>query len=128
LVVNGDILSLDARGVSLKSILERLRKEMGIWYFGHESKLEKEVVVSFKAVSLDLGVKKILNSENYILYYGDRGKLVGIVVLSPGPETMLKKGTEINGKFEGKVDHGKTQGCLGNVFDPLGMSKRETAM
>jgi hypothetical protein len=87
-------ISLEADGAPLEDILETLRSEKGIWYAGPESTLKMEVTAAFKDKSLEEAVKSIMNSIDYICYYGERGEIVGVMVIGEGAVLSRKPANE----------------------------------
>jgi hypothetical protein len=77
----GKTLSADVKKVPLKAILEKLKKEKGIWFEGDESLFEEKVSVQFKDLPLLDGVKRILAHLNYSLMFDKNQRLVGVIVL-----------------------------------------------
>lgn len=77
----GQIMSVKLQGVSLRMILEKLKKEKGIWVKGNESLLDENISVKFEDLSINEGIKRIFANINHaqILDYDNR--LVGVVLV-----------------------------------------------
>ena len=77
----GQIMSAELQGVSLRMVLEKLKRERGIWFTGDESALEENISVQFDDLPLDEGLRRILSNINHALVF-DRGRgLVGLFIL-----------------------------------------------
>jgi len=87
----GQIMSAELQGVSLRLILERLEREKGIWFKGDQSALEESISVRFDNIPLHEGLRRILSNINHVLVFDQERGLVGLFIL-------------------GKKDHGKPTG------------------
>jgi hypothetical protein len=76
----GQIMSAELQGVSLRLILEKLRREKGIWSKGDESLLEEKVSVRLVDLPLEEGLRRILSDFNHVLVFDQEKGLVGLVV------------------------------------------------
>ena len=97
LTLAGDTISADLKGVRLGDILDKLKKERGLWWKGGESVLEEKVTVRFADLSLEEGVKRILGSMDHCLIFEpDRG-LVGVFLTGKGKagRTMAKGRSDV---------------------------------
>ena len=92
----GQILSAELQGVSLKVILEKLNREKGIWFKGDESLLEEKVSVRFKDLPLQEGLRRILSCINHILVFDQDKRLVGLFILGKkSPDMPLARDAAI---------------------------------
>lgn len=81
LKLTGEAMSADLQGVSLRLILERLKRKKGIWFKGDESALEESISVRFKDLPLHEGLRRILSNINHVLVFDQERGLVGLFVL-----------------------------------------------
>jgi len=84
LIFKGETLSANLKEVPLKTVLEKIREEKGIWIEGKESVLEKKVSLEFRGLSLQDGLKRVLASMNYSLVFDLERKLVGVIIIDKG--------------------------------------------
>ena len=77
----GQIMSAELQGVSLKVILEKFKREKGIWFKGDEALLEEKVSVRFKDLPLQEGLSRILSWVNHTLVFDQDKRLVGLFIL-----------------------------------------------
>lgn len=87
LKLEGEVLSVKLKEVPLKQILEKLEREIGIWFKGDESVFAEMVSVQFKDLSLEDGLKRILAFKNYSLLFDRDIGLVGVIVLGKSGKT-----------------------------------------
>ena len=64
----------------LKNVIERIRKEKGIWFKVSESLLEEKVSVEFKNLTVHEGLKRIFRMMNYIFLFDQDNNLTGVIV------------------------------------------------
>jgi hypothetical protein len=94
LQLKGQTLSAQLNKTSLRAILEKLRKEKGIWFKCKETLLEEKISVRFKNLSLEEGLNRIFSFMDYSLIFDRNNQLEGILIIgkkSPGS-------TELKGK------------------------------
>jgi hypothetical protein len=84
LKVEGRTLSANVKEVPLKTILEKLKKETGIWIKGSESLLQGNISAQFNNLPLQDALNRILSSMNYSLVFGPNDKLEGVVIIGKG--------------------------------------------
>ena len=84
LKVKDHTLSANIKEIPLKTVLEKLRKETGIWIKGSESLLQDNISAQFDNLSLHDGLNRILSSMNYSLVFGPNDKLEGVVIIGKG--------------------------------------------
>ncbi len=84
LVFKGETLSANLKEVPLKTVLDKIREEKGIWIEGKESVLEKKVSLEFRGLSLQDGLKRVLASMNYSLVFDLEKNLVGVIIIDKG--------------------------------------------
>jgi hypothetical protein len=77
-------LSVNIKDIPLKNILEKLKKETGIWVKGSESLFQGNVSAQFDNLPLQDGLKRILSSMNYSFMFGPNDKLEGVVIIGKG--------------------------------------------
>ncbi len=134
LIFKGETLSANLKEVPLKTVLEKISREKGVWVEGKESVLEKKVSLEFRELSLTDGLKRILAPMNYSLVFDLERDLVGIIIIDKGkPDYSMSKGravptrrpissltrkdqANINGSFK----------VIGNI-SPLGHPVKPTA-
>jgi hypothetical protein len=78
---NGQAISAELQGVSLRLILEKLNREKGIWSKGDESVLEEKVSVRVTDLPLLEGLRRILSDFNHVLVFDRDKRLVGLFIL-----------------------------------------------
>ena len=66
----------------LKNIIEKVRRETGIWIRVPESVKDERVSVQFKNLSLKEGLRRILRTMNYSLLFDQDGNLIGALVVA----------------------------------------------
>jgi hypothetical protein len=76
----GQIMSAELQGVPLRLILEKLRREKGIWFKGDESVLEETVSIRFENLPLEEGLRRILSGISHVLLFDQEKRPVGLVV------------------------------------------------
>jgi len=84
---NGHTMSAELYNASLEQILERTRKEKGIWYEANKAVLEEKISVQFKEVTLEQGIRRILSHINHVLVYDEEGNVMGVLVF--GKEKII---------------------------------------
>ena len=87
LTIKGETLSAKLKEIPLKDILEKLEREIGIWFKGDESVFAEMVSVQFKDLSLEDGLKRILAFKNYSLLFDRDTGVVGVIVLGQSGKT-----------------------------------------
>ncbi len=78
--VEGDCISVQAKGIILGELLKSIEKSTGIAFELNKSLLEKEITISFKELSLLEGIKKIIYPLNYAIV-SDPGDVVSKVII-----------------------------------------------
>ncbi len=78
--VEGDCISVQAKGIILGELLKSIEKSTGIAFELNKSLLEKEITISFKELSLLEGIKKIIYPLNYAIVF-DPGGVVSKVII-----------------------------------------------
>jgi hypothetical protein len=81
LKIKGQIMSAELQGVPLRLILEKLKREKGIWYKGGEPGLGEKVSIRFKDLPLEEGLRRILSRVSHVLFFDRENELVGLVIL-----------------------------------------------
>lgn len=94
LTIGGNFLSARLKEIPLKIILEKLKREKGVWFRGDLNLLEEEITVQFTDLPFEEGLKRILASINFSLMFDGNERLVGVIVLG--------KGTPGHGVSEGR--------------------------
>jgi len=87
-------LSADIEETPLKAIIEKIKKQKGIWFKGKESLLTEKVSVRFKDLPIQDGLKQILSTLNYSLIFDKQNSLIGVIVLEKS------KGVKKRGKVK----------------------------
>ncbi len=78
--VEGDCISVQAKGIILGELLKSIEKSTGIAFELNKALLEKEITISFKELSLLEGIKKIIYPLNYAIVC-DPGDVVSKVII-----------------------------------------------
>jgi len=109
LTIKGETLSAKLKEIPLKDILEKLEREIGIWFKGDESVFAEMVSVQFKDLSLEDGLKRILAFKNYSLLFDRDIGVVGVIVLGKSGKTTYA--SEVSKKrIAGSSDFKAVQG------------------
>jgi hypothetical protein len=66
----------------LKNVIEKVRKETGIWVRVPESLLDEKVSVQFENLSIQQGLKRILRTMNYSFLFDQDNNLIGAFVFA----------------------------------------------
>jgi len=66
----------------LKNVIEKVRKETGIWIRAPESLLDERVSVRFENLSIQEGLKRILRKMNYSFLFDQDNHLIGAFVFA----------------------------------------------
>lgn len=99
LKIKGQALSVNLKEIPLKFILEKLKRERGIWFQGDESLFEEEITVQFKDLTFQDGLKSILSPMNYSLVFGPNERLEGVFIIGKGKaRPTTGRGTAIEWK------------------------------
>jgi hypothetical protein len=116
LTIKGETLSAKLKEVPLKDILEKLERELGIWFKGDESEFAEMVSVQFKNLSLEDGLRRILAFKNYSLLFDRDTGLVGVIVLGKSGKTTHSS-KALKGHVAGGSEFKDVQGSssLGNT-------------
>lgn len=88
--IEGQTLSANVKEVPLKAMLEKLKKETGIWVKGSQSLLQDNISAQFEDLPLQDGLKRILSSMNYSFVFGPNNKLEGVVIVGKGKSRPTK--------------------------------------
>ena len=72
--------SLENRFRFMGEMLEKVRRETGIWVKVPESLLDERVCVQFENVSIQEGLKRILRTMNHSLLFDQHNNLIGAFV------------------------------------------------
>jgi len=82
LILNGQTISAELEEVSLRLVLEQLRRERGIWFKGDESLLDKKLSVRFSNLPLEKGLRKILSDIDHVLVYDRDQRVAGLLIFA----------------------------------------------
>ena len=66
----------------LKNVIEKVRKETGIWIRAPESLLDEKVSVQFENLSIQRGLKRILRTMNYSFLFDQDNNLIGAFIFA----------------------------------------------
>jgi hypothetical protein len=66
----------------LKNVIEKFRRETGIWVRAPESVLDERVSVQFENLSIQEGLKRILRTMNYSFLFDQDNNLIGAFVFA----------------------------------------------
>ena len=109
LTIKGKTLSAKLKEIPLKDILEKLEREIGIWFKGDESVFAEMISVQFKDLSLEDGLRRILAFKNYSLLFDSDIGVVGVIVLGKSGKTTYA--SEVSKKrIAGSSDFKAVQG------------------
>ena len=67
---------------TLKNVIEKVRKETGIWIRAPESLLDERVSVQFENLSIQRGLKRILRTMNYSFLFDQDNNLIGAFIFA----------------------------------------------
>lgn len=81
MVFNNRSVSTNLQNISLRLILEKLKKAEGISYTGEESLLEKKISIRFNNLPLESAMERIMSRINHVFFYDRNKRLVGILIL-----------------------------------------------
>lgn len=76
-----DIMSVNIHEIPLKQILEKIKREKGIWFNEISSLLDKKVSVYFNDLPLEKGLNRLLYDFNYALLFDKNSRTEGIIIL-----------------------------------------------
>ena len=68
--------------VPLENVIEKVRKETGIWIRAPNSLLDERISVQFENLSIQQGLKRILRGMNYSFLFDQDSNLLGAFVFS----------------------------------------------
>jgi hypothetical protein len=80
IVIENRKISVELTNKPLGLILRQLEEKGNIWSKGGERILKEKVSVSFKGLSLEEGLKRILSRVNYSLVFDKGGALTGMII------------------------------------------------
>lgn len=80
IIIEDRMISVDLTNMPLGLILRQLEEKGNIWSKGGEWLLKEKVTVSFKNLSLEEGLKRILYRVNYSLMFDKGGALTGVII------------------------------------------------
>ena len=81
LLIENGMVSADLEEVSLRIILEQIRKQANVWFESDRNLLNEKISIQFKALPLEDGLKRILAPFDHALVFDAKGKLVGLNLL-----------------------------------------------
>jgi len=91
---DGEKLSANLDGVSLRTVCEKISKEKGIWFRGGSSSVEQNVSVHFSDLPLEKALKRIVANTNHSLVFDKDETLLGVIIISHrGPGFELTNST-----------------------------------
>ena len=73
--------------VPLENVIEKVRKETGIWIRAPNSLLDERISVQFENLSIQQGLKRILRGMNYSFLFDQDSNLFGAFVFSKAHRT-----------------------------------------
>lgn len=97
----GNSMSASIHDTSLSEILAIVQDKKGIWYKSNESILASKVTIDIDGLSLEKGLKKILNRFNHAFIYDGFKTLEGIVLLDEG-DAYTNGPVHAKSDYEGK--------------------------
>jgi hypothetical protein len=89
LVFQANSLSADFDNKTLKEVLGCFTKEKGVWVKGDETFLNEKISSHFQNLTLENGLKRILNRFNYGILYTKKGDVLGVYIFGKGNNNNL---------------------------------------
>jgi len=134
LTFKGETLSANLKEVPLKTVLEKISREKGVWIKGNDSVLEEKVSIEFRELSLTDGLKRIRAPMNYSLVFDLERNLVGVIIIGKEkPGYAMAKGRAVPTRKPFSSQSRKEQvntnwpfKVIGNI-SPLGSPVKPTA-
>jgi hypothetical protein len=75
-------MSADLKEAPLAGVTKDIEKQSGISFKGDESFLEEKISVSFKDLSVEEGIRRMLANMNYSLMFDNQGEVSEVMIMS----------------------------------------------
>jgi hypothetical protein len=95
MIIKDGRLSVEYNHVPIGEILDELKDLNNTWFKGDRSLLDEKITIRFEDLSLDEGMKRILDFANYILVYHTGDTLSGVILFNKS-DTKEQKITKIH--------------------------------
>ncbi len=87
--VEGDRISVDAKGIALGEIVKEIKNSTGIEFVLSKTLLETKISVGFKELSLPEGLKKIIDPLNYAVVYDPGGEISKVIIIDTNEDSKM---------------------------------------
>ena len=87
--VEGDRISVDAKGIALGELVKEIKNSTGIEFELSKTLMEKKISVSFKELSLPEGLKKIIDPLNYAVVYDPSGMISKVIIIDTNEDSKM---------------------------------------
>ena len=87
--VEGDRISVDAKGIALGEIVKEIKNSTGIEFELSKTLMEKKISVGFKELSLPEGLKKIIDPLNYAVVYDPGGMISKVIIIDTNEDSKM---------------------------------------
>ena len=87
--VEGDRISVDAKGIALGEIVKEIKNSTGIEFELSKTLMEKKISVGFKELSLPEGLKKIIDPLNYAVVYDPGGMISKVIIIDTNEDSKV---------------------------------------
>ena len=81
-VFDNGTLSLNAKGLSLGSILGKIQEKSNLEFRIHENFLKQPVFLTFKSLPLNDAIKRILHGVSYVCIFDSKGNVEKLITFS----------------------------------------------
>jgi hypothetical protein len=82
--VKDGLLSVNLEETSLLDAAREIEKQSGVWFRGDEKLFQEKISITFKDLSLEEGLKRILTNLNYSLMFDAESEVAGVMVMGEG--------------------------------------------
>jgi hypothetical protein len=82
MIIKNGMFSVEYDNIPLGEILNQIKDQNNIWFESDEVLLDEKISVRFEDLSLEEGMKRILNSINFVLVYHNNGTLAGVMLFN----------------------------------------------
>ncbi len=90
--VKDGLLSVNLKETSLLDVARDIEKQSGVWFRGDETLFQEKISVTFNALPLEEGLKRILTNLNYSLMFDNKNKVAGVMVMGEGKPAGAQPG------------------------------------
>jgi hypothetical protein len=82
--VKDGLLSVNLKDHSLLEVARDIEKQSGVWFRGDENLFQEKISVTFNALPIEEGLKRILTNLNYSLMFDAKNNVAGVLVMGEG--------------------------------------------